>query len=101
MNTECGTLIDENILRGKRLLGRILPARCINIGVNFMMESRASYIVSMVSAALVLIAGIYVVFFMPFELTPTIRLLISILLALYLFIRIQYLRKQFKKRDEQ
>jgi len=101
LNTECGTLIDENILRGKRLLGRILPARCINIGVNFMVESRASYIVSMVSAALVLVAGIYVVFFMPFELTPTIRLLISILLALYLFIRIQYLRKQFKKRDEQ
>lgn len=66
-----------------------------------MMESRASYIVSMVSAALVLVAGIYVVFFMPFELTPTSRFLISILLALYLFIRIQYLRKQFKKRDEQ
>lgn len=100
MKAECGTLIDENILYGKRLLGRILPARCINIGVNFMIESRASYIVSMVSAALVLIAGIYVVFFLPFDLTPAIRLLISVLLALYLFIRIQYLRKQFKKRDE-
>jgi len=95
-----GTLIDEIVLYGKRLLGRNLSAECINIGVNIMTEPRSTQIVSLISAAIVFVAGIYVIFFMPFEITPTARVLLALVLIVYLIFRIQYLRKHIKKSHE-
>jgi hypothetical protein len=53
-------------------------------------------IVNLLSAVLVLIAGIYVIFFMPaaLSLAPAMRLTLGIILILYFLIRIWYFVKK-------
>lgn len=65
-----------------------------------MANSRPEKIVNLLSAILVLIAGLYVIIFMPITLSPAIRFLIGILLAIYFLLRLKLYFKKFKKADD-
>jgi len=55
-----------------------------------MIRSRTDRILNMVSSTLVLLAGFYVVIFMPLRLPGIVRVIIGVLLVVYFLWRIKY-----------
>jgi len=60
-----------------------------------MSSLRPEKIINMLSAVLVLIAGFYVIFFMPISLSPAAKAIIGVLLVLYFMIRMRHFRKKY------
>lgn len=65
-----------------------------------MANSRPEKIVNLLSAMIVMVAGLYVIIFMPIALSPAIRFLIGILLTIYFLFRLKLYFRRFKNRDE-
>jgi xanthine/uracil/vitamin C permease (AzgA family) len=56
---------------------------------------RPDKFVNLLSAFLVLIAGFYVIFFMPITLSPAAKIIIGLLLLVYFSIRMRYFKKKY------
>lgn len=65
-----------------------------------MPELRPSRIVNLASAVIVLIGGMYILFFMPITLSLTARLVIAVLLLIYFLWRIRYYHKRYYGKPE-
>jgi len=64
-------------------------------------DSRPQKIVNILSAIIVLIAGFYILFFMPaVGLSGAAKTVIGILLILYFLFRIRYYSRKYNKRGE-
>jgi uncharacterized membrane protein HdeD (DUF308 family) len=60
-----------------------------------MSSLRPEKIVNLLSAILVLIAGFYVIFFMPITLSPAAKVIIGLLLLVYFSFRMRYFKKKY------
>ncbi len=63
---------------------------------------RPEKIINLASAILVLIAGFYVIFFMPINLSPATKGIIGLLLVIYFLFRLKYFKRRYgenKKRS--
>lgn len=66
-----------------------------------MNNSRPQKIVNILSAIIVLIAGFYILFFMPdVGMSPTAKMVIGILLILYFLFRMRYYSKRYNRRED-
>ena len=66
-----------------------------------MNNSRPQKIVNILSAIIVLIAGFYILFFMPdVGMSPTAKMAIGILLILYFLFRMRYYSKRYNRRED-
>ncbi len=60
-----------------------------------MSNLRPEKIINLVSAVLVLVAGFYVIFFMPITLSPAMKGVIGLLLVIYFLIRLRHFKKRY------
>lgn len=60
-----------------------------------MNESRPQKIVNLLSALLVLLAGFYVIIFLPLRVSPAARVIFGILLVIYFLVRLRYFKKRY------
>ncbi len=65
-----------------------------------MIRSRTDRILNMVSSALVLLAGFYVIIFMPLRLPGLVRVIIGFFLVIYFLWRIRYAYGSKKKTED-
>jgi len=66
-----------------------------------MNDSRPQKIVNILSAIIVLIAGFYVLFFMPaVGISPAAKMVIGILLVLYFMLRIRQYSRRYHRDDK-
>jgi hypothetical protein len=64
-------------------------------------ESRPQKIVNLLSALLVLLAGFYVIIFLPLRISPAARVIFGILLIVYFLLRMRYFRKRYGGRNRE
>ncbi len=63
---------------------------CIRFGgKEYILNSRPERFVNLLSAILVLLAGFYVIIFLPLRISGTARILIGVILTIYFLIRIR------------
>ena len=66
-----------------------------------MNDSRPQKIVNILSAIIVLVAGFYVLFFMPaVGISPAAKTIIGILLVMYFLFRIRYFSRKYGRDDK-
>jgi len=53
-------------------------------------SSQGQRLVNLLSAIVVLVGGFYIIIFMPFALSPTVRIIIGVFLILYFLLRLNY-----------
>lgn len=64
-------------------------------------KMRPQKIVNLLSAVLVLVAGFYIVIFMPVGLSPIARVIIGLLLIVYFMFRIRYYQRKYNQSDRE
>ncbi len=65
-----------------------------------MTHARPNKIINLISALLVLLAGFYVVLFMPLTLSPMARVIIAVFLVVYFLFRLKLYKRKYKSIDE-
>ena len=65
-----------------------------------MPDMRSSRIVNLASAVIVLIGGMYILFFMPVAISPVAKLIIAFLLVVYFLWRLRYFNRRYNKKPE-
>ncbi len=65
-----------------------------------MPDLRASKIVNLASAVIVLIGGMYILFFMPIAISPAAKLIVAFLLVVYFLWRVRYFNRRYNKKPE-
>jgi len=60
-----------------------------------MANSRPEKVVNILSAFLVLVAGFYVILFLPISISPLARIIIGVLLVGYFLVRLRLYRKKY------
>ncbi len=56
---------------------------------------RPEKIINLASAIIVLVAGFYVIFFMPINLSPATKGIIGLLLVIYFLFRLRYFKRKY------
>jgi len=64
-------------------------------------KMRPQKIVNLLSAVFVLLAGFYIIIFMPVGLPGMARLIIGILLVVYFLFRIKYYQRKYRSIDKE
>jgi uncharacterized membrane protein HdeD (DUF308 family) len=65
--------------------------------MEYNMNARPEKIVNLLSAILVLVAGFYVIIFMPLQISPLAKILIGALIVIYFLLRLWYFFKKSKE----
>jgi hypothetical protein len=65
-----------------------------------MAYSRSQRIVNLLSAIMVLLAGFYVIIFLPLRISPLARIIIGIFLILYFLLRLKLYMNKYKETRE-
>ena len=60
-----------------------------------MLNLRPEKIINLVSAVFVLVAGFYVIFFMPINLSPMAKGIIGLFLVIYFLIRFRHFKRRY------
>jgi hypothetical protein len=69
-------------------------------GKEVMLKSPAEKILNLSTAILVLVAGLYIIIFLPVSLSLPVRIVMGILLLLYFSWRINYYVRQTRSREK-